>query len=391
MAFFVKDQFLWNFFKNSKGLIPKYYEYVNLDSKKCINKSPFTEHSSKIIYISLFPDFFNSKLINQEKYNLIKVPHYGMDGAAMYFNKDYTYETYQKEFIKKSFQKTFRRSIKRLESCFNIRYEFNYGEISEEKCNYLLGCFREMLKRRFEEKETQSVFMSEWESNIKNLTSLINQKKSSLFVIYNDNTPISISLVRHIDKNISFAECHAYNIDYSKFSLGHIDNYLLLNWCINNNVYFLDLGLGNLDYKGKWCNKFYKIEYHIYYKKNDILSKIIVKYEVLKIKLKNFIKKNKIDIFLSKLKTRLNKTKPKNPNNDIIKYSIEEIEASSLLSKSNLSLINKSDIEKITYRMLYDFLYSYNEHIDNVSIYKSLTNNSLFFIKGKNNAIQLTF
>ena len=80
--------------------------------------------------------------------------------------------------------------------------------------------------------------MMEWDDNIKNLHALINQKKASLFVIYDGDRPISISLNRHINNSILFSETHSYDVEYSKYGLGHVDNYMLLNWCINNNFDF---------------------------------------------------------------------------------------------------------------------------------------------------------
>lgn len=387
MTLISREQFLWNFFKNSKGIIPKCYEKVSLDAKKIINKDAAKENSSKLIYISLVPDFFNSKIVNSEKYNLIKINHYGMSGAGMLFDKKHTFETYQKEFLKASYLKTFRRAINRLEKCFNISYEYNYGDISEEKCNYLTKHLKRMLVARFDEKNAESVFMNEWDSNIADLRLLINQKKSSLFVVYDNDTPISISLNRHIDENISFSECHAYNIDYSKFSLGHLDNYLLLNWCLNNNVYFLDLGLGNLDYKSKWCNKFYEIEYHIYYKKKSVLSKLIAYFEVFKIKLKNVIKKLKIDVRLNKFKEKLTKQQPENTE---VKYAVETIESPTLLEGFNTMPITYNE-GKFTKRILFDFLYSNIENLNDVTVYKSINNENLFLIKGKNKASKIEF
>ncbi len=388
MALIKRHQFLWDFFKKSKGIIPSCYTSLDFDNVTCINKSASKDGLKTVNYISLFPDFFKPKLVDDDNYKLIKVFHYGMPGTGILLNKEYTYDSYKKEHIKKSFLKGFRRTLRRLETCFDITYEYNYGEISKEKYEFLLKHLFTMLNRRFKEKKTNSVFLDEWDKNTSNLFSLINQKRSSLFVVYNGNEPISISLNRHIDENISFSECHAYNIDYSKFGLGHIDNYLLLNWSIKNNVYFLDLGLGNLDYKGRWCNKFYDLEYHIYYKKNSPKAWGLAYLEVLKIKLKNLVKKLKIDQYINRI--RNGSTKDVVDVDTIL--NTEEFDISKPSEETKRIEFNSSFEDlKITKRIIIDFLYTYEEHSKNVAIFQSKSNPEVFFLKGEKKGIKLIF
>ena len=382
-----RHQFLWDFFKKSKGVIPSCYTALNFDDVTCKNKKVSKEDLNLVNYISLFPDFFEPKLVDDTNYKLIKVFHYGMPGAGILLDKKYTYDSYKKEHIKKSFLKSFRRTLRRLETCFDISYEYNYGQISKEKYDFLLNHLFTMLNRRFNEKQTNSVFLDEWDKNTSNLFSLINEKKSSLFVVYHGDEPISISLNRHIDKNISFSECHAYNIDYSKFSLGHIDNYLLLNWSINNEVYFLDLGLGNLDYKGRWCNKFYDLEYHIYYKKGSIKAWLISNLEIYKIKLKNLVKKLKIDQYINRIR---NGSTDDNTLETVIKK--EEFDITKTLEETKEFKFN-STLEdlKITKRMIIDFLYTYEEYYKDIAVFQSESNENVFYLKGKKRGVKLMF
>ncbi|WP_299554811.1 GNAT family N-acetyltransferase [Seonamhaeicola sp.] len=374
-------QFLWNYFKRSQGIIPDCYANLYFNDKTFSNKRSRNQLDA-VNYISLFPNFFRAEL-TKEAYKLIKVPHYGMDGLGILLNKDYTYDSYKNEHIKKSFLKGFRRSLRRLETCLNIRYEYNYGSISEEKLKLILSHLYTMLNVRFKEKDTNSVFMDEWDINTENLKQLIEQKRSSLFVVYHNDDPISISINRHVNNDIFLSECHAYDTDFSKFGLGHIDNYMLLNWSIDNKVYFLDLGLGSASYKNKWCNFDYNLEYQIYYKKGMISARLVANFEALKIHIKNRIKKLKLDEAASRLKKR-------SPNDKPVAYTTEAISLDEAVRKTkSLNCLNNYESGKLTRRMVVDFVYTYEEHLDKVSAFK--VHENLFVIKGEKKAIEIKF
>lgn len=298
-----KEQFIYDFLKNSKAVVPNCFEYLCINNNVFLNKNASKPNDlSDVIYVSLFPTFLDSKIVNESEYNSKKILHRGISGAGILLDEVYTPESYLLKHTKRQLRKNLKKSFSQLEESHKVTYEYNCGEISEEKCSFLLKTLHDMIKKRFEGKEEDHVFMIEWDKNIKDLHALINQKRASLFVVYDDDKPISISLNRHINNSILFSETHSYDQEYSKFGLGHIDNYMLLNWCINNNFDFLDLGIGVYDYKKKWCNTFYNIEYHIYYKKNSVITKVIAQYEIFKIKIKNLIKSTNIGDSIKKLK-----------------------------------------------------------------------------------------
>lgn len=306
MSLIKKEQFIYDFFKNSKAIVPGCYERININDKSFLNKDASTpDQLSDVIYVSLFPTFLESKIINESGYHSKKITHHGISGAGILLDDDYTVESYLAKHTKRQLRKNLRKSFKQLEASCNAIYEYNCGEISKEKCDFLLKSLREMIEKRFGAETTTHVFMMEWDSNVKDLHELINQKKASLFVVYDAEKPISISLNRHINNSILFSETHSYDAEYSKFGLGHIDNYMLLNWSINNHYDFLDLGIGVFDYKKKWCNAFYGVEYHVFYKKHSAKAKIRAFIEIYKIHFKNFIKSKNITGSIKKVKDSL--------------------------------------------------------------------------------------
>ncbi|WP_406683901.1 GNAT family N-acetyltransferase [Seonamhaeicola sp. MEBiC1930] len=281
----------FKFLDNHNTIIPQFYESISINNKNILNKQSEVEDTlNRVLIVSLHPTYLETYIKNQSAYIHKKIKQIGPEGAGMLFDENYTVDSYLNKFTKRQLRKNLRRAISSLEQSFEICYEYNYGNITKEKCDSLTTSLFNMINMRFEEKKTKNLFIQNWESNTKNLYNLINQKKASLFVVYADKKPISISLNRHFSNSILYSESHSYDLDYSQFSLGHLDNYLLLKWCLENNYDFLDLGMGAYDYKKKWCNTSYYFNYHMYYEKNSIWARIIAQFEMLKMKTKNSIK-----------------------------------------------------------------------------------------------------
>ena len=240
----------YQFLANNDAIIPDCFESIHLNKKIYPNSSFSNENlNTKVIYVSLYPTYLKCKIGNENTFKTKKMVHNGPKGAGILLEDTYTAETYLKKHAKRQL-KFINRDMKRLEASFSVSYEYNYGYITEEKCDFLLKTLYKMINKRFEQKKTPHLFMKTWHSKTKDLALL----------------------------------------DFSKFGMGHLDLYMLLNWCINNNLDFLDLGVGLYDYKKKWCNTFYDIEYRIYYDKKSVLAMGIAQSEILKIKTKNVIK-----------------------------------------------------------------------------------------------------
>ncbi|WNH10232.1 GNAT family N-acetyltransferase [Thalassobellus suaedae] len=387
-----REQFLWNYIQN--GEFPECYEEVTIQNKSYETKKRI-KNSSKtpyVTYVSLFPKFLTPKLSNFDEYALKSVHHYNFNGAGIYINKDKNdvIDTYLNVHFNKKTGNNIKRYINRLETSFNIQYEHNFGYISQEKYNILMFRLKEMLVKRFEQKNTNNHFLKDWNENTKNIYNLINKNKASLFVIYDEQKPISISLNYHKNNTILFGNASTFDIDYIKFGLGHLNNYLRLDWCLQNNYMFLDLGTGITDHKKKWCNTFYDFDYHLFYKKNSILAILILYFEIFKIKIKNIIKSiNLVDVILKRI-SGFNLSK-KNKQNSIPQYNIEIIDALSIIDTS-LEVINIHSKEYEAIRLpTYNYLYSSKENINEVSVFKIKSKSHTYLIRGKKNTIKIIF
>lgn len=109
-------------------------------------------------------------------------------------------------------------------------------------------------------------------------------KKASLFVIYNGETPVQISLNYHFNK-ILFISIPSFDIAYSKFSLGNISIYKILEWALYNDYDLLDLEYGSLEYKRQWSNHVYSFDDHIIYPKDNYFVSLVANLEIGKLKI----------------------------------------------------------------------------------------------------------
>jgi len=384
-----REQFIWEF--NRIGKIPTIYKFINFNTKTYINKdNSINSNTSKVITTSLIPTFLSTYIYNEDQYKVKKIIHKNYSGAGIALEHPETIEGFMNNHLKPQIKKNLRRTISRLEESFNITYKYYYGSITKEEFDFLLNTLKGFLTKRFNQKKILNHFLNEWNKNIDGLFELINQKKASFIVVYDNHKPISISLNRHIEKSILHSECNGYDLDYSKFGLGHLDNYLVLKWCIENKFDFLDLGIGVLEYKQKWCNTYYDFEYHVYSQKNSIIANIIAFKEINKIKAKNLLKQLKIDVYLKRLKSVLRK---KEINNDIfgISYILEELESLNDYESDNLKKLNIDLPETEGIRQsIYDYLYTNKGHIDNIEIYKISTELNTYVFKAENTIIKIT-
>lgn len=221
-----------------------------------------------LLYINNVPDYINLKLKPGYKSKTIPLTHGFMADISGY--KDIS--DFLKDNLKPRLRTAVKSSIKRLELSFNITYRVFYGEISQEEYDSLVNNLYHFILRRFDELKEENARINEWERFHQLFLPLIRQKKASLFVIYNDGKPINISLNYHYDK-IFFYAIPGFDIDYSKFGLGHIMLYKQIEWCFQNNYKHFDMSMGDLDYKRQWCTNDYCFVVTCWMKIDNILLK----------------------------------------------------------------------------------------------------------------------
>lgn len=294
--------------------------------------------------------------------------------------KNYKDET---EYLKTNFSNSRRSKFntyrKRLEKVFNISYKAYCGDISEIEYNALFSKFHELIEKRFVEKQIKNDDLARWDVYIKIALPLIRKKQAVLFVIYDEEAPISICL-NLIRDNVIYGYIRAYDIDYSKYYLGFTDFIKQLEWCYANNIKVFDLLKGKYEYKSRLIDDNYFFQKHIIYSKNSSWAKCTGTILYLKInifyKAIRILKKLKIDDLLRKILEYRNK---KNTPSKVLNYSIENI-----TDRDKVSPHNEIDISDAYYsflkRPVYDTLYKSQESLNSIKVFNDSSNNKLYYI-----------
>jgi len=270
-----------------KTTIPEIFSSIILGKGGIIFNNPnynvTVEKDSKKIYSIFFiPDYLKPSF-NHAVFSRKKVSQF-FKGYAILLKDFESADSYIK-YRFRSNAKGIRRRVKRLESCFRISYKTFYGTIQKEEYEFLMNSLKEMLIRRFEQRNDVSQSLIQWERYQEMYFSLINQQKASLFVILENDIPIVVSLNHHFQGKL-FSAISSYDIDYAKFSLGSVEIYKKLDWCIANNHDSYEMGMGDLSYKREWCNHVYNFEHQIIYPKKSFIARLLATKEYAKVSFK---------------------------------------------------------------------------------------------------------
>lgn len=335
--------------------------------------------------VVLIPDYCNPEPIDPSLY-VVKTRKQFNLGYSILLKKEFNIDAYLKKQFKSNYRNLKKRHL-RLENCFNVRYSVFHGNIKKEEYLFLMESLKKMLVRRFSQRKDKNEKLEEWDELLLNTYNQIIKKSASLFVIYDGDLPINISLNYHFDE-IMFGAISSYELEYYKFGMGSIEKIKLLEWCLSNGYKILEFGYGDLEYKRTWCNYIYKFKYQVIYNRKSILAILFAKMELLKLSLKEFLKAKKIDVHYKSLKSRIITKKSKEP---LVTTNIDY--ERSTVTDPNVY----GDLKKITYNtecpfplklIVNDFLYTNIEHKDHIIIQEVLQEPGSYLISG-NKIIQI--
>lgn len=384
--FIIKKDFYFTFFEQQ--VVPHFYKgviYKNIEL-------PLSEYSTNISQvektlvtcIELFPTYFIPKTDVPIGFDIKKI--FRVKGYCISINNANTIDAYIQANFKPNLRTALRRRLKGLESSFDVHYKLFYGQIDRHEYEFLMKILHGMIVRRFNQRDDKHDALLRWDSYYESVFTLINEKKASLYVIYDDQKPIQISLNYHNDK-ILFLSVPSYDIDYAKFGLGNIAVHKLLEWCINNKYEILDMGYGAFDYKLKWCNENYDFEHHLFYKKKSILALLMVQLISFKTKLINFLIAKRVNNYYNSIKSLFKK------KSEIVDYDYEISPATDLLNVNPetppIDFINDTSFTFLK-KSVYDFLYTNKEHISKIQVFEIKKNES-YLIKSQKEAQKVVF
>lgn len=292
------------------------------------------------------------------------------------------------DFLSKTFKKSSRYKLrkykKRLEECFDISFKAYNGEMSKEEYDTVFFYFRKLLKKRFEEKQisNNNLNTEEWDFYKDVAYPLILEKKASLFVLYKNEAPISITLT-YLSENRIFDAITVFDIDYAKFNLGSIKIMYLVDWCLKNGWKILDFSKGHFDYKTRWSNKKFDFHYHIWFDKKSPRAKLIAYGLKQFFTFKQYLRERKVNERLHRFTYAL-----KNKKTDDISYSFTEWK-----DQWGTKEMRRIDIDTVEYSylkgMCYDFLYLHQEHLKNLQVFKKDNLSDFFLLVGEHKKVGL--
>lgn len=318
------------------------------------------------VYKSKSCDLFDGFLVNLKKYNGV--------------------EDYLKDNFGKNGRSKIRRYIKRLELCIEPTYKMYYGEIEEAEYNKLFDRLRELMMRRFSQKQEENIELPVLEEYRGLMRKMIINKQASLFVIYHGEKPIDICM-NIIYDNIVTSYNSSYDIDYEAFSLGTIDVMKHVEWCFDQGFDIFDMGRGDYLYKRRWTNHKYQYRRELVYDTSSVyhstLSNLKMSYNQYKYDFIQFLKKFGVQHLYGKYYQLHYLIFKKNLHVELHeKYDVtmefDMPEAQSLLSVDITQEQNTWLIKPIN-----DFIYRAHEKYHQVKVVQDRKNKQLYYLLGE--------
>ncbi len=372
---FLKDKYFPIYFNAGKNITNGMYYDIDLDK---------TDYLGKTFLIYDVPEYYGMEFMQAGDLNLKKIRQY--KGYSANFQDFETFEDYFINKYKSSSRYKFRKGIKRLETCFDIEYKIIYGEISKEEYEFIFKHFKLILSKRFGSLGLDNSILSEWDYYHELVYNMILEKKALINVVYNNGTPIGLSIGFLADEIMYFA-ISTFNIDYIKFNLGHTVIIKLMEWCFENDIKTFDFSKGQYEYKDRWANHQYNYHCHILYDSSSIKAKIVANIMSSFFKLKQYLRDKKVNFLYSILKFKLKgiSSKYKGSNYAVSVLKDEKIDLE-ILTEINLDHDDYSMLRK----PLFSYLFSKAEKLKTMQIYKNNSVDGLYYAVGANNNLKIS-
>lgn len=384
------DAIRFDFFKNllftKHNTLPLYINYGKTHTKGIsyeLENSQIAEIEGKVLLIYDVPSYFELAELPKtriKRYTSKQYPGF-LINLAPYKELN--------EFMTDTFNKSSRYKLtkykRKLETCFDIKYKMFHGHMTKSEYNSIFCKFNQLLTKRFDDKRitNNNLNKAEWDFYFEVAYPMILEKRAGLFVIYNADQPIGVTLC-YFSGEILFDAITVFDIDYAKFHLGSTTLLKLVEWGIENKLDVFDFSKGYFDYKKRWASKQYDFEYHILYDSHSIKSKTLALGIKTFYDFKQFLRDKHVNEKLHKFTFILRKSKaPKRPK---ATYTFSEVD--SVLQKEELVEINWEVASNGHLKApVFDFLYLNNESLKNLKVYKPINGIGQFLFQGEDKGI----
>lgn len=341
------------------------------------------DYKNKVFFIYDIPTYINMYSLKLGALKIKSIKQY--KGYLANLDNYTSLHSYVTDNFSSRSRKVFNKYIRKLEECFNIKYQMFYGNnITKNEYDFIFDNFNRLLKKRFNEKRINNHYLADkkWEYLKEVIYPMILSKKASIFVIFDNKKPINIS-INYLASNINFGALTVIDTDYSKFNIGFIDIMKHLEWCIENNLQIFDFSKGDFEYKKRWGNKVYNFEYHILYDSSSFIATLIAVFLSKYFSLKQILRSKNVHTrfheFIFLLKGN-KKTTTSNFHiiNDEKNINDNELECIDLYS-TKYAFLKK---------IVYEFLYKNSESINDIKVYLANNSDNTYYIKGKKSSLK---
>lgn len=376
---FVKNRFLPLFTNVGKNLTK------GIDYR--LAPGTFNDYRKKVFLIYDVPAYFEVRTDTENTdlavHRTRQYPGFLIDLKNFKSLNDYLLATFSK-----SSRYKLKKYKKRFEASFDARYVMYRGEMARERYELVFERFRELLEKRFDDKQitNNNLDPKEWRFYYEVTYPMLLENKASLFVIYNGDTPIGVTL-NFFSEDILFDAITVFDIDYAKFHLGSITIMGMLEWCLENPLRLFDFSKGYFDYKTRWATKTYDFEYHIYYDTKSVRAKTIA--YVLKkfFDLKQGLRERNINEKLHRMTYRFKNQTPQ-PLKDK-SYTFAEMENGEPIGTAHQLALDRPE-NHIARSMVFEYLYLNDGHYRDVKVYPVSDKDDQYYLVCKTKRVLVT-
>ncbi|QBA63870.1 GNAT family N-acetyltransferase [Muriicola soli] len=297
------------------------------------------------------------------------------------------FEDYLWKHVRKARYSQLRRYKKRLDKCLNPGYKVYCGSIDKEEYDLLFEALKDMIERRFQEKEETNFELPYLDLYQSVMYPLILKGKAALFVIYSNSKPICITL-NFLHNKVLFHWNSAYDIDYAMFNVGHINTFNHLEWAFKHKFDRFDMGRGDFFHKRKWINTIYCYKQVSYVPDQNILyisgAAVRSHWLTLRFHLINLLKRFRIHLAISKFRKKVYRFKNSN-NTVVVPYDVRTLEEGKLFpSFEGFTTVNPYGNSQLL-RALNYFLHQNQENFAHVKVYRQNNTTGIYIFQGENN------
>lgn len=368
-----------NFYKNRFFCFTNVGKNLTKGNNYKINDASDYKKNTFIIY-DVLPHLNKEQKQLPKNIGVLKSVQY--PGFLIELSKFKNIDDYLLRTLSKRTRTKMRKCSKRLDECFNITSKMFWGDIDKNEYDAIFESFMLLLQKRYSEKKISYNNMQPKEWNFyKDLAyPLILQGKASLFVIYDNNKPVAITYNYHSEDSLIDA-ITVFDINYSKFNIGYVNNLKLLNWCFDNGLKTFDFSKGHFDYKEKMSTRKYDFEYHIIYDKKSIISKSIAYTFYYVFQFKTYLRKKEFNIKFHKFTYRFKNKK--HSKND---YEFDITKLNELPNKTDLVKIDAFTEHKYSFltKPIYDFQFLAVKPYKAIEVFKVNRKDNVYVLSSGN-------